>query len=72
MALITQGKANHEISRLTDLSINSIKSHIRNAYRKARRVQAHASVLWGVDHGFRVDSQIDAWCERAATGRAVV
>lgn len=51
MALITQGHANAEIVRLLHLSINTIKSHIRTAYRKigvSNRVEA---VLWGLHNG---------------------
>ncbi len=66
LALITQGKTNAEIAGLVYLSINSIKSYIRSAYRKigvATRVQA---VLWGVEHGFQPDHhRIDHWIQRA-------
>jgi DNA-binding NarL/FixJ family response regulator len=55
VALITQGRSNAEIARIAYLSINSVKSYIRSAYRKmgvANRVEA---VLWGIDHGFTPD-----------------
>ena len=55
IALITQGLSNDEIARLTYLSINSVKTYIRSAYRKigvARRAQA---VIWGMKHGFEPD-----------------
>jgi DNA-binding NarL/FixJ family response regulator len=55
VALITQGHSNAEIADIVYLSVNSIKSHIRSAYRKmgvSNRVEA---VLWGVEHGFRPD-----------------
>lgn len=62
LALITQGKTNNEIAALVYLSINSIKTYIRSAYRKigvTTRVQA---VLWGVEHGFKPDvHRIDRW-----------
>ena len=62
MALITQGKANAEIAALTYLSINSVKTHIRNAYRKTGVASRSQAVLWGVDHGFKMDRHhIDAW-----------
>lgn len=51
VALITQGATNDEIARTCYLSINSVKSYIRSAYRKMgveRRAQA---VLWGVQNG---------------------
>ena len=55
LALITQGLSNLEIAQRTYLSINSIKTYIRTAYRKigvARRSQA---VAWGMRHGFEPD-----------------
>jgi DNA-binding NarL/FixJ family response regulator len=55
IALITQGKSNADIAQIAYLSINSVKSYIRSAYRKmgvANRVEA---VLWGIDHGFVPD-----------------
>jgi DNA-binding NarL/FixJ family response regulator len=51
VALIAQGLGNQEISEQLYLSINTIKSYVRSAYRKMRvetRVQA---VLWAIDHG---------------------
>lgn len=55
LALITQGLSNQEIAQRTYLSINSVKTYIRTAYRKigvSRRAQA---VLWGTRHGFEPD-----------------
>jgi len=55
IALITQGLSNQEIADQTYLSINSVKTYIRTAYRKidvARRSQA---VAWGLKHGFDPD-----------------
>ena len=45
LALITQGLSNQEIADRTYLSINSVKTYIRTAYRKigvTRRSQAVA------------------------------
>jgi len=62
MALITQGKSNAEIAAITYLSINSIKTHIRNAYRKAGVASRAQAVLWGVDHGLKLEQRaIDRW-----------
>ena len=55
LALITQGLSNQEIADRTYLSINSVKTYIRTAYRKigvSRRAQA---VAWGMRHGFEPD-----------------
>lgn len=55
LALITQGLSNQEIADRTYLSINSVKTYIRTAYRKIdvnRRAQA---VAWGMKHGFEPD-----------------
>ena len=55
IALITQGLSNKEIAERSYLSINSVKTYIRTAYRKIgveRRAQA---VLWGIKHGFEPD-----------------
>jgi DNA-binding NarL/FixJ family response regulator len=55
VALITQGLSNQEVADRSYLSINSVKTYIRSAYRKMgveRRAQA---VLWGVKHGFEPD-----------------
>jgi NarL family two-component system response regulator LiaR len=52
IALITQGLSNQEIADRAFLSINSVKTYIRTAYRKMgvqRRTQA---VLWGIENGF--------------------
>jgi DNA-binding NarL/FixJ family response regulator len=65
LALITQGRSNAEIARLTFLSMNSVKSYIRSAYRKIGVKSRTQAVLWGVQHGFRPDHhRIDQWRQR--------
>ena len=52
LALIAQGLSNQEVADRAFLSINSVKTFIRSAYRKIgvqRRTQA---VLWATEHGF--------------------
>jgi len=52
IALIAQGLSNQEIADRAYLSINSVKTYIRSAYRKIgveRRTQA---VLWATENGF--------------------
>ena len=56
LALITQGLANDEIAAATYMSVNTIKTYIRSAYRKIGADSRVRAVLWGVDHGFRPDS----------------
>lgn len=55
IALITQGLSNEEIAKRAFLSINSVKSYIRAAYRKMGVSSRAHAVLWGVDHGLRPD-----------------
>ncbi len=62
LALITQGKSNAEIGLLVFLSINSIKTYIRSAYRKIGAKNRVEAVLWGVEHGFTPDHRrMDHW-----------
>ena len=62
LALITQGKSNAEVARLTFLSPNTVKSYIRTIYRKIEVGSRTQAVLWGVDHGFTPDHhRIDHW-----------
>jgi NarL family two-component system response regulator LiaR len=52
LALIAQGLSNQEIADRAFLSINSVKTYIRSAYRKIgveRRTQA---VIWATQNGF--------------------
>jgi DNA-binding NarL/FixJ family response regulator len=55
IALITQGLSNEDIADKAYLSINTVKSYIRTAYRKMGVASRSQAVLWGVDHGFRPD-----------------
>ncbi|EAR25295.1 two-component response regulator [marine actinobacterium PHSC20C1] len=55
LALITQGLSNLEIAERTNLSINSIKTHIRSGYRSIGVSSRTNAVLWGIEHGFRPD-----------------
>lgn len=55
LALITQGLSNEQIARRTYLSINSVKSYVRAAYRKIGATSRSQAVLWGVRHGFEPD-----------------
>ncbi|WP_375385483.1 DNA-binding response regulator [uncultured Microbacterium sp.] len=62
LALITQGKSNAEVARLTYLSPNTVKSYIRSVYRKIGVASRTQAVLYGIGHGFAPDThRIDHW-----------
>jgi len=50
--LVTLGKANQEIAETLFLSINSVKTYIRSAYRKIGATNRVQAVAWAVQHGF--------------------
>ncbi|WP_134767981.1 response regulator transcription factor [Nocardioides sp. 1609] len=52
LQMITEGLSNDEIARGLYLSINSVKTYIRTAYRKIGVTRRPQAVLWGVHHGF--------------------
>ena len=50
--MITQGLDNQSIADRASISINSLKSYIRSAYRKMGVTSRSQAVLWGVRHGY--------------------
>lgn len=52
IALITQGFSNLEIAERSYLSVNSVKTYIRTAYRKLGFTRRSQAVRWGIEHGF--------------------
>lgn len=52
VSLITQGFDNFSIAREACLSINSVKTYIRTAYRKMGVTTRSQAVLWGVRNGY--------------------
>lgn len=52
IALITSGMDNQSIADREFISINSVKSYIRSAYRKMGVTTRSQAVLWGVRHGY--------------------
>ena len=56
IALITQGLSNDDIAKRVYLSINTIKTTIRSAYKKMGVKTRSQAVLWGVNNGFKPDS----------------
>jgi len=55
LALITQGLSNQAIADRAYLSINSVKTYIRSAYRKIGVTSRTQAVIWAIDNGFRPD-----------------
>jgi len=55
LALITQGLTNQEIADRAYISINSVKTYIRTAYRKIGVTRRSQAVSWGMRHGFTPD-----------------
>jgi DNA-binding NarL/FixJ family response regulator len=55
VALITQGLSNQEIADRCYLSINSVKTYVRTAYRKMGVSRRSQAVLWGIAHGLSPD-----------------
>jgi DNA-binding NarL/FixJ family response regulator len=52
LSLITQGLSNDAIARREFLSINSVKTYIRSAYRKIGVASRTQAVVWALQHGF--------------------
>jgi DNA-binding NarL/FixJ family response regulator len=56
IALITQGLSNQAIADRVYLSINSVKTYIRSAYRKIGVTTRSQALIWAIDNGFRPDT----------------
>jgi DNA-binding CsgD family transcriptional regulator len=50
LQLIVSGRTNAEICLLLNLSINSVKTYIRMAYRKIGVERRSQAVVWGLKH----------------------
>ena len=62
IALITQGKTNAEVAEVMYLSINTVKTYVRSAYRKIGVTTRPKAMLWGIQHRFQPDHhRIDHW-----------
>lgn len=57
LAGITQGLSNQEIAAWLFLSINSVKTYVRTAYRRIGVSSRSQAVLWGVENGFTPDQR---------------
>jgi two-component system, NarL family, response regulator LiaR len=53
LTFITRGLNNEEIARRAFLSINTVKTYIRTAYRKIGVETRAQAVAWGYENGFR-------------------
>lgn len=51
LVLVTAGLTNSEIAEHLVLSINSIKTYVRQAYRKIGATRRAQAVAWGLQHG---------------------
>jgi DNA-binding NarL/FixJ family response regulator len=57
VSLIAQGRSNQEIADECFLSINSVKTYIRSAYRKIGIHHRGQAVAWALQHGFAPPSR---------------
>ncbi|WP_134768727.1 response regulator transcription factor [Nocardioides sp. 1609] len=55
LGLICQGLSNEEITRRAYIGMNTVKTHIRNLYRKIGVESRTQAVLWGTENGFKPD-----------------
>jgi two-component system, NarL family, response regulator LiaR len=55
IALITQGLSNQQIADRVFVSINTVKTYIRSAYRKIGVASRTQALVWAIDNGFRPD-----------------
>jgi NarL family two-component system response regulator LiaR len=53
LTYITRGLSNEEIAARAFISMNTLKSYIRNAYRKIHVKTRAQAVAWGYQHGFQ-------------------
>jgi NarL family two-component system response regulator LiaR len=53
LTFITRGLSNEEIARRSFITMNTVKSYIRNAYRKIGVRNRAQAVAWGYQHGFQ-------------------
>lgn len=51
VALIATGRTNPEIAEMSFISGNTLKGHIRSAYRKMGVQRRSQAVRWGIEHG---------------------
>jgi DNA-binding NarL/FixJ family response regulator len=59
LRLLTLGMSNQQIADECFLSINSVKSYIRSAYRRIGATSRSQAVVWCIQHGFEPPSEDD-------------
>lgn len=59
MRLVTNCYSNQEISETLYLSLNSVKTYIRGAYRKIGAPTRSHAVVWGVQHGLLEEPDVE-------------
>ncbi len=57
LALVAKGLGNEEIARTLFLSINSIKTYIRTAYRKIGADSRSQAVIWALENGLEAQER---------------
>jgi len=57
LALVTQGLSNEEIAHRAYLSVNTVKSYLRQTYRAIGVQSRTQAILWGLDHGLGMEPQ---------------
>jgi NarL family two-component system response regulator LiaR len=57
LALIVQGLTNKQIADRLFLSINSVKTYVRNAYGKIGAANRSQAVGWAIQHGFGTSAE---------------
>lgn len=60
LALIVQGLTNKQIADRLFLSINSVKTYVRNAYGKIGAANRSQAVGWAIRHGFGTSAEESA------------
>jgi NarL family two-component system response regulator LiaR len=57
VALIARGLTNEEIAERAHVTMNTIKSYIKSAYRKMGVTRRAEAVLWALENGFNFDTE---------------
>ena len=58
--MLTNGLSNGQIVGELYISINSVKTYVRTAYRKMGVVRRSQAVSWGVQHGLDVARDLES------------